>query len=132
MLSDELLSWAYLLTKGYKDEAEVERIMEEVPDISYFAELYGLAVDDPKVKRAFADAVSAEREYQSRQDYFARLEREAVERDLERGIEQGVKQGIEQGIERGIQRGRIEERERIIARLKAAGADAMLLDLIEE
>ena len=128
MLSDELLSWAYLLTKGYKDEAEVERIMEEVPDISYSAELYGLAVDDPKVKRAFADAVSAEREYQSRQDYFARLEREAVERDLERGIEQGVKQGIEQG----IQRGRIEERERIIARLKAAGADAMLLDLIEE
>lgn len=36
MLSDELLSWAYLLTKGYKDEAEVERIMEKVPDISYF------------------------------------------------------------------------------------------------
>ena len=134
VLSDELLTWAYLLTKGYGDETEVERIMEEVPDISYFAELYGLAIDDPKVKRAFEDAVSAEREYQSRQDYFARLEREATERGLSKGIEQGIAQGIEQGIAQGIaqgvEQGREEERERIVARLRAAGADETLIGAV--
>ena len=94
VLADDLLSWAYLLTRGYNDESEVRRIMRRVPPIEDFAEAYGRAVDDPKVKRAYEDAVSAEREYQSRQDYFARLEREAVERGLERGLEQGRKLGM--------------------------------------
>ena len=98
VLSDNLLSWAYLLTKGYADDAEVEKIMSEVPGIEYFAELYGRAVDDPKVKRAFEDAVSAEREYQSRMDYLARLEREAVERGEAKGIEQGIEQGIAEAV----------------------------------
>ena len=87
VLSDDQLAWAYLLTKGYSNDGEVEAIMSEVPSIEYFAELYGRAVDDPKVKQAFEDAVSAEREYQSRQDYFARLEREAAERGMEKGID---------------------------------------------
>lgn len=99
VLSDKLLTWAYLLTNGYRDDAEVERMKSEVPDIEYFAELYGRAVDDPKVKRAFEDAVSAEREYQSRQDYYERLKREAIEDGLKQGIEQGIERGIEQGIE---------------------------------
>ena len=97
VLSDELLSWAYLLTKGYCDDSEVEQMISEVPDIEYFAELYGRAVDDPKVKRAFEDAVSAEREYHSRQRYYARLEREAVERGLEQGLERGLEQGRKEG-----------------------------------
>lgn len=90
VLSDALLSWSYLLTKGYREPEEVERIMVEIPPIEHFAELYGLAVDDPKVKWAYEDAISAEREYQSRQDYFDRIEREAAERGLEQGLEQGI------------------------------------------
>lgn len=115
ILSDELLAWAYLLTRGYNDDAEVSKIMNEVPSIEYFAELYGRAVDDPKVKRAFEDALSAEREYQSRQDYYARIEREAIERGEQIGIAQGIEQGIEQG--------RKKEREEAVAKLRAAGLD---------
>ena len=124
VLSDELLSWSYLLTKGYSDDAEVAKIMNEVPSIEYFAELYGRAVDDPKVKRAFEDAVSAEREYQSRQDYYARLEREAVERGEKIGFEQGERKGIEQGIEQGI--------EGMSASLRAAGVDETIIQAATE
>ena len=102
VLSDNLLSWAYLLTKGYTDDAEVEKIMSEVPGIEYFAELYGRAVDDPKVKRAFEDALSAEREYHSRMDYLARLEREAVERGEAKGIEQGIAEAVNVLRESGV------------------------------
>lgn len=102
VLSDELLSWAYLLTKGYGNEAEIERIMDEIPDIEYFAELYGRAVDDPKVKRAYEDAVSAEREYQSRQDYFERLKRESIEEGRAEGIGNLAKELIELGIDQAL------------------------------
>lgn len=119
VLSDELLSWAYLLTNGYRDDAEVQKMMDEVPDIEYFAELYGRAVDDPKVKRAFEDAVSAEREYQSRQDYYARLEREAIERGIQQGIEQGIQQGIQQGIE--------QERSSVADKLRKLGVDEAII-----
>ncbi|MBQ9043311.1 MAG: hypothetical protein IJ111_10920 [Eggerthellaceae bacterium] len=119
VLSDELLSWAYLLTKGYCDDSEVEQMISEVPDIEYFAELYGRAVDDPKVKRAFEDAVSAEREYHSRQRYYARLEREAVERGLE--------QGLEQGLERGLEQGRKEGRSSLAKTLSELGVDESII-----
>ena len=110
VLSDELLSWVYLLTKGYVDDTEVQRIMSEVPSIEYFAELYGRAVDDPKVKRAFEDAVSAEREYQSRQDYYERLKREAIDEGLREGREKGLEEGLEEGRKEGLEEGRKEGR----------------------
>ena len=120
VLADDLLSWAYLLTKGYREPKEVERIMVEIPPIEHFAELYGLAVDDPKVKWAYEDAISAEREYQSRQDYFDRLEREAAEKGLEQGLEQGLKQGVERGIEQGVKR--------MVENLRAAGIDEAVIE----
>lgn len=108
------------------DDAEVEKMMNEVPDIQYFAELYGRAVDDPKVKRAYEDAVSAEREYQSRQDYYARLEREAIER----GMQEGLEQGLQKGREKGLQQGREETLEEVARKLRAAGLDENLIESV--
>ena len=119
VLSDELLTWAYLLTNGYRDDLEVEKMTSEVPDIEYFAELYGLAVNDPKVKRAFEDAVSAEREYHSRQNYYARLEREAIERGFAQGEEAGMEKGMEKGMQKGMQK--------VAARLRELGVDEALI-----
>ncbi|WP_350455302.1 PD-(D/E)XK nuclease family transposase [Slackia heliotrinireducens] len=113
VLGDELLSWLYLLTSGFNKSEEASAIMDAFPDIEEFAKMYGYALNDPKVVRAYADFESAEREYQSRKDYFERVEREAKERGfkhgqekgLEMGIEQGLQQGLQQGLEQGLQRG---------------------------
>ena len=94
VLSDELLSWLYLLTSGFNKAEEAGAIMDAFPDIEEFAKMYGFALDDPKVVQAYADFESAEREYQSRKDYFERVEREARERGYEKGIEQGIEQNI--------------------------------------
>ena len=102
VLRDKLLSWAYLITNGFRNESEVRAIMDSYPDIEDFAELYGLAVNDPKVMQAYWDAKTAVLEYNNRQEYFAKLEREAKERGLEQGIEQGIERGIEQGIKQGV------------------------------
>ena len=99
VLGDELLSWAYLLVRGYRDKKDVSEIVGSHHSIEQFAELYGYAVGDPEVVKAYDAYQSAELEYQSRQDYLARKEREAVERGIEKGIEQGIEQGIEKGIE---------------------------------
>ena len=115
VLSDELLSWLYLLTSGYNKAEEAGAIMDAFPDIEEFAKMYGFALDDPKVVQAYADFESAEREYQSRKDYFERVEREARERGYEKGIAEGIERGIEQGIERSI--------EQNIAILRSAGMD---------
>ena len=105
LLGDEAIVWSYLLTQGYHDDLEVDAIMEEFPSMEEFAERYGYAINDPKVVQAYKDFESAEREYNSRQRYFARKEREAVERGFSRGVEQGIETGIERGIEQGIQQG---------------------------
>ena len=108
VLKDEAVAWAYLLTSGYSNAQEVQSIMEQFPSMEEFAERYGFAIDDPKVKRAYEDALSAEREYNSRQRYYARLEREAREKGFAQGIEEGIEEGRAQGIEQGIEEGRAQ------------------------
>ncbi len=88
VLEDELLSWAYLLVRGYRSKKDVSEIMSSHHSIEQFAELYGYAIGDPEVIKAYDAYQSAELEYQSRQDYLARKEREATDRGIEQGIEQ--------------------------------------------
>lgn len=121
VLSDELLSWLYLLTSGFSNEWEVEAIMEKFPTMQEFAELYGFAIDDPNIVEAYDLYEECWREQRSRQRYLDRLEKEAVERGLEKGIEQGIEQGIERGIEQGIAKGTLQERERIAQAMLNAG-----------
>ena len=99
VLADKLLAWGYLLTSGYRQEADVEGVIETYPDMGDFAELYGLAADDPKVVAAYEDARSAVFEHNLRLEYYESLRNE----------------------------GREEERGRIAAALRAAGADESLI-----
>ena len=104
VLGDELLSWAYLLVRGYRNKEDVSEIVSSHHSIEEFARLYGYAVGDPKVVKAYEAYQSAELEYQSRQDYLARKEREAVER----GIEQGIGQGKEAVARRLLEMGALD------------------------
>ena len=108
VLSDPTLAWLYLLTKGFKSEREVDQIMDAFPSLEEFAELYGYALNDPKVERAYDDMISAELEYNSRQDFYKKLEREGFEKGVERGVEQ------------------------VIAKLRELGADESLIEALRE
>lgn len=133
VLENEAVAWSYLLTRGFADKREVAAIMNQFPDMEEFARMYGYAVDDPEVVKAYESALSAEREYNSRQRYLKQLEDEARARGLQEGRQEGIKQGIEKGIEQGIEQGRkqgirqgetqgrAEERDRIAARMREHG-----------
>lgn len=124
VMRDEMLAWLYLLTCGFKDEREVDEIMDKFPTLEEFAELYGFALNDPKVVRAYDDMVSAEREYNARQDWYKRLREEGFQEGYNDGVEQGRKDGVEQGIEQGI--------EQTIARLRELGADESLIAALRD
>ena len=89
VLGDELLSWAYLLVRGYRSKEDVSEIVSSHHSIEQFAELYGYAVGDPEVVKAYDAYQSAELEYQSRKDYLERKEREAVERGIQQDMTKG-------------------------------------------
>lgn len=126
VLADEALAWAYLLTNGYSSEGEIDAIVDEFPDIAEFAERYGMAANDPKVVQAYEDALSAEREYNARQKYFARVEREAADRGFERGWAKGRAEGRAEGKAEG----RAEEYQRIVGILQQRGVDTSgLMDM---
>ncbi|ACV23451.1 PD-(D/E)XK nuclease family transposase [Slackia heliotrinireducens] len=98
VLEDELLSWLYLLTEGYRDERESEAIMEKFPTIEEFAELYGFALGDPKLKQAYDDYESAFIMESSRKAYHIRKEREAREDGYKAGVQQGLEQGMQNAL----------------------------------
>jgi len=103
VLADELTAWLYVLARGYRDEEEVEEIVQS---IEKFAEMYGLAIDDPDIKRQYdlyQESILEQNE----------IEYEAEQRGLKRGEERGLKLGEERGIER--------ERERIVENLRKLG-----------
>lgn len=120
VMSDETLAWFYLLTRGFKSMEETNEIIKNFPSIEEFAELYGYALNDPKIKRAYNDMISAEREYNSRQIFYKRLEEEGFDKGVEHGMEKGIEQGIEQGVERTI------------AKLRELGADESLIEALRE
>ena len=53
VLADELTAWLYVLARGYQDKEEVDRIVQSIESIEKFAEMYGLAIDDPDIKRQY-------------------------------------------------------------------------------
>lgn len=114
ILSDKLLSWLYLLSKGYRKEDDMKAIEQTHPDIGYFAALYGLATNDPKVLRAYWDAKTAEWEYNSQLRW-----------DLEEGLKEGRKEilaeGLEEGRKKGLEEGREEGRKEIVVELVRKG-----------
>ena len=60
---------------------------EELPyTLEEFSELHGIALDDPKITKAYDLYWEAWREEQSREDYFERLKREAWERGFAEGF----------------------------------------------
>ena len=144
VLSDPLLAWCYLLVRGYEDAEEVDMISIAIPTVEEFAERYGFALDDPVLDRAYEQMLSGEREYRSRQDYFERMEREAVERGeaegmkrgeaigLERGLEKGMAEGMEKGEAIGLERGMEKERRRIAALLAQEGVDKALIERVTQ
>ena len=77
VLNNDLLSWLYLLTNGFKEQQEAETIMDAFPTIQEFAEKYGIALNDPKLKQAYEEFEEAEREYAQRQIYLKQIEEEA-------------------------------------------------------
>ena len=76
VLSDELLTWLYLLTEGYKDDEEVRTMGFEFADVEDFARHYGKAANDPEVIHEFEYRLAAWRERMSREDFENRLKRE--------------------------------------------------------
>ena len=122
VLSDELLSWLYLLTNGYADQTEVDAIMEKFPTLEEFAKLYGFAIDSPDVTKAYELYAESERERLSSLDY---MERKAEARGEARGIAIGEERGEARGRAEGIAIGEAQGKARVYAmvreRMRAQG-----------
>ena len=86
VLGDELLSWLYLLVRGYRDDTEVEAITMAFPTIEQFAKQYGYATNDPSLKKAYETALWNAREEDSFNRYIAKIKQEAAEEALEKGL----------------------------------------------
>ena len=116
VLADESLAWLYLLAVGYKDPGEVARMTEEITNMEEFAERYGIAVDDPDLKRKYDAWWQAEMEYNSMMSYARR-------EGLADGLREGRADGLREGRADGLREGREKERKSILAALRAAGFD---------
>ena len=76
---------------------------EELPyTLEEFSELHGIALDDPKITKAYDLYWEAWREEQSREDYFRRLESEAGERTKSETIEAFVKSLRDLGVDETV------------------------------
>lgn len=117
VVADEMLSWLYLLTEGYKNEEAVRAMEEVIPTVERFAERYGLALDDPNIKRAYDQYISS-----------MITERNIIRRAEKEGHEKGFEVGVAEGRAQGRAEGRAEGAESIVAHLRAAGVDPVLLD----
>ena len=134
VLGDALLSWCYLLTQGYESREEVDMIAERMPAARDFAKMYDLAVEDPKVKRAHEDAVSAGREYDSYQRHLRRLARENEERmaQANRDNEERMAQATRENEERMAQANRDNEARMAQANLENEERMAQRLREVEQ
>ena len=96
LATDEALAWLYLLADGYRDDHEMEQVMEQFDTIEEFAKRYKLAMGDPELKRAY------ERYFEERLEYNDRLhegQRWAHEQGHKEGRKQGRKQGRKEGLD---------------------------------
>ena len=126
VLADELTAWLYVLARGYRDEEEVEEIVQSIESIEKFAEMYGLAIDDPDIKRQYdlyqeSILEQNEIEYEAEQRGLKRGEERGLEIGMKRGEERGLKLGEERGLKLGEERGIERERERIVENLRKLG-----------
>ena len=109
VLADEALSWFYVLTKGFDEEGAMQATAEKFPTIEEFAELYGRAIGDPEVVRAYRRSEESWREENAWKRYFERIKREAHESGMEQGIEQGVSELSAALAKRGVDAAVIDE-----------------------
>jgi len=112
VLADESLAWLYLLAAGYEHPEEVDRIMGSFPTIEEFAVRYGIAIDDPDLKRAYDNYWLSELEYNS---------------VMNQARKDGRAEGREIGLEEGRAEGRAEGIASMVESLRAAGADEALI-----
>ena len=70
---DPLASWLYLLDSGYKDEREMEVLMEMSEGMKAFAKKYDRSLKDPKLRDLYELDLSARRD-QAAIAYTARLD----------------------------------------------------------
>lgn len=118
VLADELTAWLYVLARGYRNQEEVEEIMESFPDIEEFANRYGLAIDDPDIKRSYEAYQESIMEYNSIIEY-------GQEEAREKAREEGFKKGLEEGLETGF----VDAIDEMVAQLRMLD---MPEDVIEE
>ena len=128
VLKDELLSWLYILTRGFRRIDDMEAIMGTFPTITEFAERYGIALSDPQLMMKYDLYEESERELANRQDYFDRLAREGMEAGYEKGHEKGLAKGLAEGFEEGRAEGRAKGR----AEGRAEGRTEGLAEGLEE
>lgn len=59
---DPLLRWLYLFEEAYKDEHEMEALMDMSEGLRAFAQKYNRSIDDPKLRRLYELDLSARRD----------------------------------------------------------------------
>ena len=97
--TDESLAWLYLLAEGYRDDREMDEIMEKFQTMQEFADRYKLAMGDPELKRAYDKYLEARMEY-NEMVYQDKL---VARRDgLEEGRREGRREGLQEGRQEGI------------------------------
>ena len=124
VLDDELLSWLYLLVRGYENEKEVDAMSERFDAMVSFAREYGYALDDPKLERDFDRWLESEMEYNSAMHQMRKTAlEEGLEEGLKKGRAQGRAQGLEEGRAQGLEEGRAQTTAEIAAKMRELGID---------
>ena len=134
VLKEELNAWLYVLARGYRNEEELDRIMGSFPTIAEFAEQYGLAIDDPNIRRSYEAYFESVMEYNSiieegiiyglekaveeARQGFEQEVREKVEREVRQEVEREVRQEVEREVQ---EQARAEERDGLIAQFRELG-----------
>ena len=103
-------------------------LAEKFPTIEEFAQMYGYALDDPDVVRAYDLYDECWREEQSRKDALERIEREAAEKAAAQGRERGLQEGREKGLQEGREKGLQEGMDMLADRLRELGVEESLIE----
>ena len=138
-LESEDAAWIYLLASGFRNREEVDMLAEKFPTIEEFAQMYGIALDDPDIVRAYDLYDECWREERSRQDALMRIEHEAAEKaaaagrergmreGLEKGMQEGLEKGMQEGLEKGMQEGLEKGMNTLADKLREMGVDEALI-----
>lgn len=121
---DLLLTWLYMLDKGYKSKEEMEELAAMTEGMLNFAKQYNIAINDPLLVRRYQMDQDAKREEAFR---MSLAETRGEERGFKRGEEKGFKRGEEKGFKRGEEEGQKMNQVDNARRMKADGMDPKLI-----